>query len=75
MSEEIVQQLISRLGNDEFVSATDLFHKGIFGSRSSLRQALINGTFPLVKISQNRTLIPRQAVEDFIRNGFREATL
>jgi hypothetical protein len=74
MSKNIVEYLIDRLGSEEFLPATKLIHVGIFGSRGALRRAILNKTFPLVRISTGRTLIPRQAVEDFIRERFEEAS-
>lgn len=68
--EEIIAQFEKKLGNDDFFSPSQLVKAGVFGSKTSCRNALIKGTFPCLKISPGRTLIPRASIIAYLRNSF-----
>lgn len=67
--QEIVQKFEKKLGDDEFVTPGLLIKIGLYGSHTALAKALANGTFPSLKVSPNRTLIPKSAVLEHIRKN------
>jgi hypothetical protein len=69
--QEIVQKFEALLGNDEFVTSGFLIKIGLYASHTSLAKALADGVLPSLKVSPNRTLIPRSAVLDHIRRNIR----
>lgn len=69
--QEIVQKFAALLGNDEFVTSGFLIKIGLYASHTSLAKALANGVLPSLKVSPNRTLIPKSAVLDHIRRNIR----
>lgn len=69
--QEIVQKFEALLGDDEFITSGLLIKIGLFASHTSLGKALSSGILPSVKVSPNRTLIPKSAVLDHIRRNIR----
>lgn len=69
--QEIVQKFEALLGNDEFITSGWLIKIGLYASHTSLAKALADGVLPSLKVSRNRTLIPKSAVIDHIRRNIR----
>lgn len=66
--EKIIQKFAEKLGDDDFVSPSSLVSAGIYGSYGAVRQALIKGDLPSIRISRHRTLIPREGVIEYLKS-------
>lgn len=67
--QKIIQKFEERLGNDEFVTPHHLIEIGLFGSHTALSKVLQKGVITCLRVSRNRTLIPREEVLKFIHEN------
>jgi hypothetical protein len=66
---KLIEKFEARLGTDDFILPGKLVEIGLFGSRVAVNNALKKGIFPSLKVSNNRTLIPRESVIEHLRNS------
>jgi len=66
---DLVKHFEDRLGEGELLPITDLVRCGLYGSVGAAKQAIERGDLPGLKVSRNRTLIPRQAILAHIRKS------
>lgn len=69
--EKILRKFEALLGDNDFISPSRLVSAGIYGSHTALRNAMLNGDLPSVRVSAHRTLIPRDAVLDLLKSRIR----
>jgi hypothetical protein len=65
----IVEELKKELGDRHFFTIDDLYILGVFGTKYAARMALKNGKLAYVKVSPRRSVIPRAALLEYLRNN------
>lgn len=60
----------SRLPKQEFVSITDIVRAGLCKSPNTVWKMLRKGVLPCLRISRNKTMIPRASLIDHIRKSY-----
>jgi len=73
--ESIIDKFAEKLDGKDFVQANALVKAGVFGSSTAVRNALKKGTFPSLRVSSHRTLIPTAAVIEYLRNSLQGAAV
>lgn len=68
----LIDELTKQLGDRNFYTIRDLKTLGYFGSLQAVRMALREGKIAYIKISPRRSLIPRVALIDYLRNNLSE---
>lgn len=68
----LIEELTKELGDRHFYTIHDLTEVGFFGTKQAARKALKNGKLAYVKISPRRSVIPRAALLDYLRNNISE---
>ena len=69
----IVKRFNSLLPDKEFLTPAELTKSGLFGSASATLSAIRQRKLPSVRVSNKRTLIPKESVLKYIENNFSEA--
>ena len=67
----LIDELTKQLGDRHFYTIHDLHAGGLFKTKQSARNALKNGKIAHIKISPRRTLIPRSALVDYLRDNIK----
>jgi len=66
---DIIDKIVEKLPNTDYLKPRDLVQAGIFVSVQSVRNSLKKNLFPNIKISPNRVLIPRDRVVKFLESN------
>ncbi len=72
LQDSLIQELVTRLGDKEFYSVSELVTIGFFGSKPGARLALRQGALTFIRISPRRIAIPKQALIAFLRDNLEE---
>lgn len=73
-TESLISEFEKLLGPEPYFSPRRLITLGICGSPSAAAALLKRGSIPSIKISTRRTVVPKSAVLEFIRQNLKECS-